>query len=481
MKDIVLLNRNLRLADNPALYHGSLRRNYCALFVFDEAYWEGNGRSNRQLKFALECLRELDESLCQLNAKVQVFCGSLINLADVLNSSFPNAKIHLNQCTDIGYYRDAIARFKSAIGPSRFKEYSDFGVQRLNFDRDRWSRDWERQMREPILTNPMASEDVDLKSSCLIGVDDLLDLNKAKFSLYPNIQEGGSKNATLLLDTFLNSRCDGYKTKMSNPNDAEQACSRLSPHLAFGSISMRTVFQKLESSVLRSPFKSDLNSFKKRLYWHCHFVQKLETEPELEFRSMHPMCDDLRESHNDEIIEKWILGQTGFPFLDACILFLRDKGWINFRMRAMIMSFASYNLWQPWQKTSPLLAELFVDYEPGIHISQVQMQSGVTGINLPRIYSVTKQSVEQDPYLQWTTKRLPILAGLDQKNTHEAELEGLYLEKIVDLKSSAKRARDLIWGIRGSPEFKNLARKVYLKHGSRKRQTRFAGTNRSSK
>ena len=217
MKDIVLLHRNLRLADNPALYHGSLRRSYCALFVFDEIYWKGNGRSNRQLKFALECLRELDESLYQINAKVQVFCGSFTELAHVLNSSFPNAKIHLNQCTDIGYYRDAIARFKSAIGPLRFKEYSDFGVQRLNFDRDRWSRDWERQMREPILSNPMASEEVDLKSSRLIGVDDFLDLNKAKFSLYPNIQEGGTKKASLLLDTFLGGRCDGYKTKMSNP------------------------------------------------------------------------------------------------------------------------------------------------------------------------------------------------------------------------------------------------------------------------
>ena len=226
----------------------------------------------------------------------------------------------------------------------------------------------------------------------------------------------------------------------------------------------------MEHAIPQSAFKSDLNSFKKRLYWHCHFVQKLETEPELEFRSMHPMCDGLRESYNSEIIEKWITGQTGFPFLDACLLFLRDKGWINFRMRAMIMSFASYNLWQPWQKTSPLLAELFVDYEPGIHISQVQMQSGVTGINLPRIYSVTKQSREQDPCLRWTTKRLPSLAGLDQKSAHEAELKGLYLEKIVDLKSSAKKARELIWGIRGNPGFKDLAKKVYLKHGSRKRK-----------
>lgn len=481
MKDIILLHRNFRLADNPALYHGSLRGSYSVLFVFDEIYWRGNGRSYRQLKFAVECLAELDESLRKLNTRAQVFSGSLTDLADLLNRSFPNARIHFNQSTDTEYYRNEITSLKSKIGPLRYKEYSDFGVQLSNFDRDRWSQDWEKQMRMPILPDPSACAQMEIKLPGLKSIDEFFLLNKTKFSVYSNIQEGGSKKASLLLETFLGERCDGYQTKMSNPNDAESACSRLSPHIAFGSISLRTVFQRLERAIPQSEFKSDLNSFKRRLYWHCHFVQKLETEPEIEFRSMHPMCDALRESYNDEIIEKWITGQTGFPFLDACILFLRDKGWINFRMRAMIMSFASYNLWQPWQKTSPLLAQLFVDYEPGIHISQVQMQSGVTGINLPRIYSVTKQSLEQDPYLKWTTKRLPILAGLDQKNTHEAELKGLYLEKIVDLKSSAKRARELIWGIRGSREFKDLARKVYLKHGSRKRQGRSAGANRSLK
>ena len=89
------------------------------------------------------------------------------------------------------------------------------------------------------------------------------------------------------------------------------------------------------------------------------------------------------------------------------------------------MSFASYNLWQPWQKTSPLLAELFTDFEPGIHICQVQMQSGVTGINLPRIYSVIKQSIDQDPELTWTKSIISNL-GSDKKAIHTAETKELH-------------------------------------------------------
>ena len=135
----------------------------------------------------------------------------------------------------------------------------------------------------------------------------------------------------------------------------------------------------------------------------------------------------------------------------------------------MIISFASYNLWQPWQSTSPLLGELFVDYEPGIHIPQVQMQSGVTGINLPRIYSVNKQSLDQDRDAKWVKKIIPALHDIDAKKIHSADLQENYISPIVDLKQSAKYARDNIWSIRKGGEFKKIAKAVYYKHGSRKR------------
>jgi deoxyribodipyrimidine photo-lyase len=150
--------------------------------------------------------------------------------------------------------------------------------------------------------------------------------------------------------------------------------------------------------------------------------------------------------------------------------YLQKYGWINFRMRAMIMSFASYNLWQPWQKTSPLLAQLFTDYEPGIHISQVQMQSGVTGINLPRIYSVSKQSEDQDPDAIWIKNILPQLRGLDPQMIHTSELNDLYIPQIIDLKSSARNARERVWSIRKSIAFKKEAAAVYNKHGSRRKR-----------
>ena len=467
MTDIIILNRNLRLLDNAALYYGSLKSNFIVIYLYDVDYWKANGKSSRQLKFSNDCLEELDEDLKKLNSKINVFNGSFYDLGKWIETNYNNFSIHINHCTDVNYFREGFNNFKENF-KNKITVYDDFGLQLNNFDRDTWSKNWNHIMNSDLLGVPKPSNNKDRLN--LIGFSDFKNEISCEFSGLSNIQEGGTSKAKELLETFLDQRCKGYRIKMSSPSQSEESCSRLSPHFTYGSISIRQVYQQLNKMLPELNNKKDLYSFKKRLYWHCHFVQKLHTEPELEFYSMHRMCDDLRPEYDDEIIEKWIEGETGFPFLDACMKFLNENGWINFRMRAMIMSFASYNLWQPWQKTSPRLAELFTDYEPGIHISQVQMQSGVTGINLPRIYSISKQSMDQDPDAEWTKNLLPQLNDFDPKLIHNAELNDSYIPQIVDLKTSAKFARDQIWGIRKSIEFKNEARKVYLKHGSRRKR-----------
>lgn len=467
MIDIIILNRNLRLLDNAALFYGSLRSNFIVIYLHDKEYWKSNGRSLRQLKFAAECLNELDHDLKKINSEINVFDGSFEMLKDWIEKNYDDYFIHMNHCTDTNYFRLGFENFKNHFS-RRLRIYDDFGLQLSNFDRDSWSKNWNHIMSADLLGAPKYSNN-----------DDNLNLKKIKFfeDMFADesyklrdIQKGGTSFANQLLESFLTERCKDYRVKMSSPSKSQESCSRLSPHFTYGSISIRQVYQKLNRTVHSLNHKQDLYSFKKRLYWHCHFVQKLHTEPELEFYSMHRMCDSLRTEHDDEIISKWINGETGFPFLDACMKYLNQYGWINFRMRAMIMSFASYNLWQPWQKTSPLLAQLFTDYEPGIHISQVQMQSGVTGINLPRIYSVPKQSMDQDPDSSWTKSMLPQLDNIDPKLIHNSELNDAYIDKIVDIKTSAKYARENIWGIRKSNEFKNEARQVYLKHGSRRKR-----------
>ncbi len=225
-----------------------------------------------------------------------------------------------------------------------------------------------------------------------------------------------------------------------------------------------------------------LRTFLARLHWHCHFIQKLEDAPRHESRNVHSGYDGLRESAFDEgRFAAWAAGQSGFPFVDACMRCLSATGWINFRMRAMLMSFAAHHLWLHWREPGLHLARLFTDYEPGIHWNQIQMQSGTAGINTVRIYNPVKQSYDHDPGGRFIRRWMPELADVPSMLIHEpwrmSSIEqaktgcrlGIdYPEPIIDHIASAKIARDRMYAVRRSLEFRREAQAIQERHGSRK-------------
>jgi deoxyribodipyrimidine photo-lyase len=168
-------------------------------------------------------------------------------------------------------------------------------------------------------------------------------------------------------------------------------------------------------------------------------------------------------------------------------------GWLNFRMRAMLVSFASYHLWLHWRQTGLFLARQFLDFEPGIHWSQMQMQSGTTGINTLRIYSPTKQARDHDPQgvfiRQWVPElaRVPLsfLAEPWKMDLIDQRLSGCaigvdYPAPIVEDKAATKAAKDRMYGLRKSSQAREEAQEVQERHGSRKSGLPPSGSRRKA-
>jgi deoxyribodipyrimidine photo-lyase len=226
---------------------------------------------------------------------------------------------------------------------------------------------------------------------------------------------------------------------------------------------------KLSDAPSDKSWRASMISFSGRQHWHCHFMQKLEDEPRIEFENMHRAYDGLRPDIADaERLKAWSTGTTGYPFVDACMRALNQHGWINFRMRAMLMSFASYHLWLPWRQSGLHLARKFVDYEPGIHWPQVQMQSGTTGINTMRIYNPVKQGYDHDKQGIFVRQYVPELATVPDAYIHEPwlwpEAGSLdYPPPIVDYTVAES------------------ARQIAKKHGSRKAGLPMTGKKRRAK
>ncbi|NBD20753.1 deoxyribodipyrimidine photolyase [Aquabacterium fontiphilum] len=507
---LVWFKRDLRLRDHAPLAQAAHADEALALFVLEPAWLESPEFDLRHLHHLQRCLAELQADLAGRGLRLLVRVGEATDVLAAVHRAwaFTDLLSHEETGPFWSYERDrAVARWcrRQAVV---WTEHAQTGAIRALRARSGWAARWEARMaaaewpmpdgwRPPMgvawaVLGSAAPECVpELASVAAAHVPGWAARHPATARVNVPVLPAGERAAWADLASFLLHRSRGYRQHLSSPLTAEAGCSRLSAHLSFGSISMRCVHQATEARIaaLRArdePGDRDLayhlQGFASRLRWHCHFMQKLESEPEIEWRNFARAYDGLREPDFDRArFEAWCRGETGFPMVDACMRSLNATGWLNFRMRAMLVSVAAYPLWLHWREPGLHLARQFIDFEPGIHWSQMQMQSGTTGINTMRVYSPTKQAQEHDPEGVFIRRWVPELAGVPTEHLAEPwrlSLAGQraagcvigshYPPPIVDPVSAVREAKARLAAVRRQPEAQREADGVQARHGSRK-------------
>ena len=491
------IKKDFRIEDNPALT-SALESNLpvIALFVIEPSILQAPETSAFHVAAWIEAFRELRNQLLAAGGAAIAVCGEVLEVFTSVCSQVQVASIFSHQ--EIGtqrtFVRDQQVAAWADVNRIRWHEPMQTGVFRGKLNRDQRMTKWNQWVRLGPLPPPNSLQLQRLKLPDLHSVhlidfgnhDDKHVLSSLGFQLndpqWALRQEISTSAAKATLDSFLDERGSSYSGGISSPNTAFENGSRLSAHLAWGTLTVRQIIAALESRVaeLRSSgvpncgqWLKSLNAFRSRLNWRDHFIQRLESQPSLESHALNSAYEDLTFSNDRELLDAWCQGRTGFPLVDACIRCAQTTGFLNFRMRSMITSLACHALRLDWRDLRWPMARWWADFEPGIHLAQLQMQAGVVGINTLRTYNPAKQIADHDPNCTFIRRWIPELAKVPAEAIllHQRAPLIEYVAPIVNWSEATRAMRDEYYAIRKRPETNRLAEEVLRRHGSRKTPT----------
>lgn len=470
--NLVWFRRDLRLRDNEAVAKAT-GEGVPALpfFILDPWFYEADRTCPHRNQFLFESLADLAADLHGRGSRLYLFVGSAADtfqgLARALQAQDCELQLFYNWDVQTRYGLDRdrqIERFCTAAQiPCRRGRHSFVQLQAGR--RDRWRDEYYTYLREPLFEAPARLQPLPFtlpQELPQVSIAELWQQFEPHWLGGTTAFTGGATQAQATLDTFLQERFFGYHWKLSQPWLAQHGgSSHLSPHISFGCISTRQIYQQVKTRAAAFPARSKpafaLKAFRDRLRWRESALQRYYHRPQLAAENQYPEFDtwyvpgDL-SAEKQELLAAWQEGMTGFPLVDASMRQLQGMGWMNFRMRAMCATFLTVNCGISWHHGAEHYMRYLVDGDLAIDHWQWQAQAGITNPLSAtfRIYNPTKNLQEKDAQLKFVAAWVPELRGYQQAEILAGQnlSEGYYPPPMLDWSATRRHHGKIVSDLR---------------------------------
>jgi deoxyribodipyrimidine photo-lyase len=425
MTSLVLLwhRRDLRLGDNTAL-HGAAQRSpqVVPVFVFDPQLLQRADMAPARVAFLLQALQELQERYAQMGIPLLWRRGDPAVELRQLAAELGAQAVFWNEDLD-PWARQQESRVRASLAEAGIPSFSYQDMllhgpgevltqagEPYSVFTPFWRR-WSSLPKPDPFPIPKS-----LQSMSSLKAQPLPSLADLGFVCNQRIPAAGESVAQRLLEDF----CQGlriFEYERARDFPAEQGTSLLSPHLCWGTIGIRRVWQatcEVEAEARSEEAESSLRTWRQELCWREFYKHVLAHWPHVESGAYQRAFDALEWDNRQDWFQAWCAGQTGYPIVDAAMRQLNETGWMHNRCRMIVASFLTKDLLIDWRWGERYFMQKLVDGDLAANNGGWQWSAGVGTDPRPlRIFNPATQAARYDPEGEYIRRYLPELAGLD--------------------------------------------------------------------
>ena len=438
MKTLFIFRRDLRTYDNTAL--NMVKNKYpkseiLPIFIFNKKQID----ENENKYYSKNAAQFLFESLEELDFMNYYYTDNELSILDELYKKFKFDVISYNKdYTPYAKKRDNEINLwatNKKIEIITYEDYTLHNIGEITKDNKEPYLKFTPFYKKSILKKPRSL--LTIKNFNFIKDDKSLSLSSLN-SIRPTANKfilvnGGRKNALIILQKLKSGKFNNYDNERDYP--FLDKTTKLSAYIKFGCLSIREIYYTLHIT----------HGIIRELYWHDFYAIITNYFPYvLNGQSFIKKYQNIKWNNNNDLLEKWKNGLTGFPLIDAAMRQLKICGWMHNRCRMVVASFLVKNLLIDWRKGEEHFAKSLVDYDPSSNNGGWQWCASTGTDSQPyfRIFSPTLQMKKFDKDCEYIKKWIPELKDISNKiilNWETKQYPNInYPKPIIDTKETSK-------------------------------------------